>query len=85
LNTPISLNELKDALTLMKRGKSPGWDGISSEFYLSFWDQRGQPLFNMIHHSIRVGFFNNSRSQEECYVLFRECTSLPSSKEITSH
>lgn len=60
LDALISLDELKDALTFMKRGKSPGWDGIPPELYLSFWDQLGQPLLNMINHSIRVGSFNNS-------------------------
>lgn len=38
MGTPITLSELKEAVFSMKRGKSPGWDGIPPEFYSSFWD-----------------------------------------------
>lgn len=38
LGSPITLNELKEAIFGMKRGKSPGWDGIPPKFYSTFWD-----------------------------------------------
>lgn len=60
LIAPISLDELKAALMVMKKGKSPGWDGIPPELYLVFWDELGQPLLNMILHSVCKGSFNNS-------------------------
>ncbi len=60
LNAPISLDELKAALMVMKKGKSPGWDGIPPELYLVFWDELGQPLLNLILHSVCKGSFNNS-------------------------
>ena len=31
LQAPISLEELENATQLMKKGKSPGWDGIPPE------------------------------------------------------
>ena len=47
----------------MKKGKSPGWDGIPPEFYLTFWEELGQYLLAMIHRSIDVGaFFNDLNS-----------------------
>ncbi len=57
LNTPISLEELRKALVNMKRGKSPGWDGIPPELYLAFWDILGSPLFDMINAVINKGAF----------------------------
>ncbi|KAL1276280.1 hypothetical protein QQF64_035903 [Cirrhinus molitorella] len=44
----------------MKKGKSPGWDGIPPELYLAFLDELGQPLLDMILHSVHEGSFNNS-------------------------
>lgn len=38
LSVPITLEELRRALVGMKKGKSPGWDGIPPELYLAFWD-----------------------------------------------
>lgn len=60
LSIPISLEEIKEALIAMTKGKSLGWDGIPSELYLTFWEELGQSLLNMINHSIREGSFNNS-------------------------
>ena len=36
LGEPITLTELRGAIAGMKKGKSPGWDGIPPEFYLTF-------------------------------------------------
>lgn len=60
LAAPITLEELKEALSSMKKGKSPGWDGIPPEVYLVFWDLIGPPLLNMINTAIDKGAFNSS-------------------------
>lgn len=44
LNKFPSYEECKDAVFQMKKDKSPGFDGISSEFYQMFWSDIG-PLF----------------------------------------
>lgn len=41
LDSPITLNELYEALKLMNHGKSPGLDGIPPELYLTFWEGFG--------------------------------------------
>lgn len=41
VEAPITLNELKNAIFSMKKGKSPGWDGIPPEFYATFWEELG--------------------------------------------
>lgn len=59
LNAPITLEELRNALGSMKKGKSPGWDGIPPELYLVFWDILGPPLLDMINTAIDKGAFNS--------------------------
>lgn len=58
LDSPITLDELYMALKDTNKGKSPGWDGIPSEFYLTFWPELGPPLLEMIHSAIQNGAFN---------------------------
>lgn len=58
LARPISLQELKDAVLSMQKGKSPGLDGIPPELYLAFWDLIGPFLLDMIHFSIEKGAFS---------------------------
>ena len=43
----ITLNELKNAIFSMKKGKSPEWDGIPPEFYATFWEELGQYMLDM--------------------------------------
>lgn len=69
LNTPISLEELRKALVNMKKGKSPGWDGIPPELYLTFWDILGRPLLDMINMAIDKGAFNSSTNTAIITVL----------------
>jgi hypothetical protein len=35
----VSIEENKNALTIIKPNKSPGEDGIISEFYVTYWEQ----------------------------------------------
>lgn len=57
LEAPITLNEFKNAILSMKRGKSPGWDGIPPEFYATFWEDLGQYMLDMILASVENGSF----------------------------
>ena len=34
----ISMNELNKAVKALKSNKSPGFDGLPSEFYIKYWD-----------------------------------------------
>lgn len=44
LDKPFQLNEIKKAFLLMAKNKSPGIDGLPSEFYISFLDFLGEDL-----------------------------------------
>ncbi len=43
----ISKAEISKALFSMKKGKSPGSDGLTIELYCAFWDLIENPLFSM--------------------------------------
>ena len=43
----LTREEIKTALLSMKKGKSPGIDGLSVEFYIHFWDIIQEPLYCM--------------------------------------
>lgn len=58
LDGPILLEEVQKAAKAMQKGKSPGTDGIPPEFYVTFWEQLGPFLFDMIVFSIEKGRFS---------------------------
>ena len=59
----LSAMELKKALFSMKRGKSPGVDGLSVEFYTHFWDLIHVPLLCMYKECITQGEMTPSMKQ----------------------
>lgn len=58
LDGPITLQECEAAARDMRKGKSPGPDGIPPEFYLTFWPLMGPLLVDMIQYSIKEGSFS---------------------------
>ena len=46
LDEPLSLSELHVALKKMKKGKTPGSNGFSADFFKHFWDFLGPFLFS---------------------------------------
>jgi exonuclease III len=52
----ITLEEAAAALASLPRGKAPGSDGLTYEFYAAFWSRLGAPL---------VAAFNHAFSQEQ--------------------
>lgn len=53
---PVTKSEVYNALRAMLKGKSPGPDGITMEFYLFNWNIIGDHLFNVV-----VYFFNSCK------------------------
>lgn len=45
---PITKSEISEAIQSMKKGKSPGNDGLSVEFYLHFWNIIVDPLLELL-------------------------------------
>ena len=51
LDRPISIEELTGVVGALKGNKSPGWDGLTSEFYKKFWDKIKSTLMKVLEES----------------------------------
>uniref|UniRef100_A0A8C6SMB2 Reverse transcriptase domain-containing protein n=1 Tax=Neogobius melanostomus TaxID=47308 RepID=A0A8C6SMB2_9GOBI len=54
-DSDLTLNEIKEAIFSMKKGKTPGIDGLPVEFFIHFWDTIKEPLFYMYKQCIDEG------------------------------
>ena len=50
----FALDELFVALKGLQTGKTPGSDGLSTEFYLCFWDDLGELLLSVLNESFHA-------------------------------
>ena len=51
----LTIDELFKTLKAFNKNKSPGLDGITAEFYISFWDQINNKLFAVYNESFTLG------------------------------
>ena len=64
LERPLAANEFSKVLfKKMKIGKSPGNDGLTVEFYRTFWKELRDPLTKALRESITVGELSPSQKQ----------------------
>ena len=49
--------ECYSALKDMESGKSPGTDGLPSEFYQTFWNDISEPLLNALNYGFEMDSF----------------------------
>ena len=59
----ISIKECYDALLTFKNNKSPGNDGLTSEFYKSFWETISNDLIQCINDIKKFGSLTHSQKQ----------------------
>ena len=52
LDHDITLDELSSVVKSLKNNKSPGWDGLTNEFYKKFWDRIKHLLHQAITESV---------------------------------
>ena len=62
-NRNISENELLECLKSFKNNKSPGNDGLTKEFYLTFWNELCKPLIDSYQYSFSEGCLSTSQRQ----------------------
>ena len=55
LDKPLSIEELYTALFSMKSNKTPGVDGLTKEWFLTFWEDIKDVLWGMFSHVIQQG------------------------------
>ena len=53
-------NDFKHALSKLPNGKSPGKDGLPSEFYKTFWNLLGDDFFQVMNFAFSKGMLPNS-------------------------
>ena len=68
----VSLHECTEALGNMKLNKSPGLDGLSTEFYKKFWFLLGPLLVEVFNESFNNGKLPESQRQCVMTLLFKK-------------
>ena len=63
LEAEITKSELFDALEKMKTGSAPGLDGLSVEFYLTFWNSVGEFVYCSLQFAHNCGRFSISQKR----------------------
>ena len=53
--TELTIKELFKNLKCFQKNKSPGLDGLTAEFYISFWGELKSKLFNVYQDSFNKG------------------------------
>ena len=61
LDKDIDINEVKRVINILKNNKSPGEDGIISEFYVLFWDIFGDDIYDVLCYIFREFRLCNSQ------------------------
>ena len=52
IDQPITLDEMEEVIKNLKSNKSPGWDGLTAEFYQHFWDDIKHTLYQSYLESV---------------------------------
>ena len=65
LESKLTEEEIYKSLQNIKTNKSPGHDGLTSEFYKHFWYIIKNPLLNGLNYSLENG--NMSEEQKKRY------------------
>ena len=68
----FSSEEVLIALQGMARGRSPGSDGLSVEFFVEFWDVLGADLVDVFNSSYRDDFLPSSSCKGLITLLFKK-------------
>ena len=86
LETPLTLEEYKKALMSVQDSKTPGCDGISTNWYQVFWDNVKLTLFHAYEHAIEVGTLHQSaRRGVMCLISKKDRDSLIKKNWRTCH
>jgi len=68
----FTTEECFNAITKMKRNKSPGLDGISIEFYEKFWPLLGELLVDVFNDSFKKGILTDSQRLSVFALIFKK-------------
>ena len=68
----FTLDELTAALKGLQTGKTPGSDGLSTEFYLCFWDDLGELLLSVLNESFHAGSLAKSQYEGLLRLVYKK-------------
>ena len=68
----ISKTELRDIVKNLKRNKAPGLDGLTNEFYQTFWDKLEPYFIKMLQESFTGGIFPHSIRKAIMTLIFKQ-------------
>lgn len=68
----ITLHECHNAVKKLKKNKSPGIDGLPSEFYLKFWDDISHLIVNSFNESFENGELSNTQKMSVISLIFKK-------------
>ena len=69
---PITLEELTKALNSMENNKSPGFDGLSTNFYKHFWPLLGDKLVIVYNYAFQSGCLSVSQRRGVISLVFKK-------------
>ena len=69
---PLSLLECHAAVKAMAHNKSPGIDGLPTEFYLTFWDTIGMDLVKVFNSCFVAGKLSLTQRSGTITLLFKK-------------
>ena len=72
LDKPFSKEELFEALTKLKPGKSPGTDGLPMEFYLFFWPSIKEDFWEVVLSSYDNALLSKSMRTAILTLIFKK-------------
>ena len=68
----LSLPELTDSLRSLNLGRSPGTDGLTTEFYLRFWNSLGPQLLRVAEQCFLDGELAESMKESIARLIFKK-------------
>ena len=71
LDMDIDINEVKRVINILKPNKSPGEDGIISEFYVLFWDIIADDFYELLCYIFREFTLSNSQYKGVLTLLYK--------------
>ena len=69
---PITVEELKKAITSMENNKSPGIDGLSMNFYKHFWPLPCEKLALVYNYAFETGCLTVSQRRGFISLIFKK-------------
>ena len=73
---PLNETEVYNAIVDIKGNKSPGYDGLSPEFYKKYWKLYKDYFMNMVDESFKKGELPNSMKRAIISLLFKKGNSM---------